>query len=132
MIASECSIPITECFHGFTKVFCQRFELCVVYSKCSTMCVPTASNILIKKRCGCSEGVFTCSCREEAKCQVKLSDFDSVQRFQSKEFLGWHQDWWPYVPLTPEECGRVMGTPGYRAPEVCDILILHTLLDGHT
>lgn len=76
-----------------------------------------ASNILIRKRCGCSGDVFRCHCPEDAKCLVKLSDFDSVKTFQRKEFPGWHQEWWPYVQMSPEECEQVMGTPGYRAPE---------------
>ena len=52
---------------------------------------------------------------------MKLSDFDSVKTFQGEELLAWHQEWWPYVGMSPEECEQVMGTPGYRAPEVCDL-----------
>ena len=76
-----------------------------------------ATNVLIKRRCGCVD-VFKCFCREDHKCLVKLADFDSVKPFQSKEFHGWHMEWWPYVRMSPEECEAVMGTPGYRAPEV--------------
>jgi serine/threonine protein kinase len=74
-----------------------------------------ASNILIKKSCDC-DSIFTCLCHKSAKCLVKLADFDSVKQFQRKEFVR-HLEWMPYVPMTPEECGKVMGTPGYRAPE---------------
>ena len=105
---------------GYTLSYSSEMQMAGV----SVLISPTASNILIRKRCGCSGDVFRCHCPEDVKCLVKLSDFDSVKTFQRKEFPGWHQEWWPYVQMSPEECEQVMGTPGYRAPEVCRLLNL--------
>ena len=77
--------------------------------------VHTGSNILIKKKCCCFD-IFKCECRR--KCIVKLSDFDSVKQFKKNEFMRQYFEWNPYVCMSPDECEKVMGTPGYRAPEV--------------
>lgn len=80
-------------------------------------CPLAASNILVKRRCNCTD-IFSCVCPESGKCLVKLADFDSVKSFESRVFARLCQEWRPYVPMTEEECAKVMGTPGYRAPEV--------------
>ena len=65
-----------------------------------------------------------CECHDDDKCLVKLSDFDSVKPFPPLEVedIATYWDRW-YIPMSPKECGDVMGTPGYRAPEVCVLLL---------
>ena len=71
------------------------------------------SNVLIGKcTCNCSDFLY-CTCPEDSKCQVWLSDFDSVMvtkqpRKSSK------------MPVVLDGVKRrmVFGTPGCRAPEV--------------
>ena len=79
-----------------------------------------ANNVLIRRRytCNCLN-IFQCECRY--KCQVKLADFDSVKQFEV--LLQYCQEWLPYIHMSPEECEKVMGTPGYRAPEVSGLVV---------
>ena len=93
----------------------------------TTHCALAASNILVKKRCSCAD-IFTCACPESDKCLLKLADFDSVKPFQPRVLARHCQEWKPYVPMSEEECGKVMGTPGYRAPEVCGAVLLTCII----
>ncbi len=74
-----------------------------------------ADNILIGE-CSCGKGLY-CSCEESGKFQVYLADFDSMNEtllprkpaaFPPTEFV------------SRSATDKIMGTPGYRAPEVSD------------
>ena len=75
----------------------------------------TASNILTEKRCNCHD-IIHCKCPQDMKCLVRLADFDSAKPIKSP-IIPQNRSL-PFIPKTPDECGKVMGTPGYRAPEV--------------
>ena len=112
---------------------------CSISNVCNHNIVTVASNVLLKYRCGCGD-VFRCVCPEDLKCLVQLSDFDSVKPFQWKEFVNEQKqelDWSLYVHMNSKECKEVMGTPGYRAPEVYIhtytlLHIVHTIIYSGT
>ena len=76
----------------------------------------TAANILTEKQCNCRD-IIHCKCPQAMKCLVRLADFDSAKPIKSP-MIPQNRSPLPYIPKTPDECGKVMGTPGYRAPEV--------------
>ena len=69
----------------------------------------TASNIMIKMTCQCKP--LTCNCN--SKFQVKLGDFDSAGTVPGLGITEPTDQIIKFASILP------LGTPGYRAPEVC-------------
>ena len=83
----------------------------------------TASNVLIHKTCNCAD-VFRCTCPQRYKYVVQIADFDSARSPSSSNQNVASIPEVPCVLKTSEECMKVMGTPGYRAPEVCHYICI--------
>lgn len=87
----------------------------------SNFCL-VASNILILKTCNCQD-ILHCTCQESQKCQVVLSDFDSIKETECPRVAR-------NIPSveccrkTPEQMEKVMGTKAYRAPEVGGLVMV--------
>ena len=82
---------------------------------------PTASNILICRSgsCQCAD-IFCCECPLESKCEIRISDFDSVKLFSR----GLSATSVPDVACKAKaDTTKVLGTPYYRAPEVIKHLV---------
>ena len=69
----------------------------------------TASNIMIKMKCSCTPLECTCN----SKFQVKLGDFDSSGTVPGLGITEPTDQMIKFASILP------LGTPGYRAPEVC-------------
>ena len=85
---------------------------------------PTASNILIchSDSCHCAD-IFCCECLVESKCEIRISDFDSVKLFSR----GLCATSVPDVPCEAKPNNiKVLGTPYYRAPEVIELHLVCT------
>ena len=65
------------------------------------------SNILYRKKCKCPN-ILYCTCPVEKKCDIMIADFDSLKLTSA-------------TPTSLKLCGVKLsiGTPYYRAPEVC-------------
>ena len=79
----------------------------------------SASNILIYKpdSCQCAD-IFCCECPLGRKCEIRISDFDSVKMFAPGRCAASVPDM-PCVPKS--DTTKVLGTPYYRAPEVIEL-----------
>jgi serine/threonine protein kinase len=78
-----------------------------------------ASNILICRSdsCQCAD-IFCCECPVGSKCEIRISDFDSVKIFSR----GLCATSVPDVPCKAKAAAtKVLGTPYYRAPEVIEL-----------
>ena len=90
------------------------YDTCVISSL-------AAHNILIQYQCShnhATDSVFCCT--EEKRCSVKICDFDSVKGFRSSCYKADKT-----TPKTEKEIDKVLGTKGYRAPEVSRVLVIH-------
>ena len=75
------------------------------------------TNILVLCNCDCPS-VFLCQCSHD-KPSIKLGDFDSAKKVKTASPESYHfYGNFPVTRKVPEECARVLGTPGYRSPEV--------------
>ena len=85
---------------------------------------PAASNILICRSgsCHCAD-VFCCECPVESKCEIRISDFDSVKLFSR----GLSATSVPDIACKAKaDTTKVLGTPYYRAPEVIKLHLVYT------
>ena len=87
----------------------------------------TVSNVLVRMDCSC-QNALECQCHPSAKPCIQLADFDSVKKVSTlspRAYQMYHE--FPVTQRTREMCGRVLGTPGYRAPEVqqCNDVYTH-------
>ena len=85
---------------------------------------PAASNILICRSgsCHCAD-IFCCECPVESKCEIRISDFDSVKLFSR----GLSATSVPDVACKAKaDTTKVLGTPYYRAPEVIKLYLVYT------
>ena len=75
----------------------------------------TASNIMIRMNCSCNP--LYCDCT--SKFQVKLGDFDSSGTIPGLHVKEPTDQLIKFASILP------LGTPGYRAPEVNNIIVLY-------
>ena len=75
------------------------------------------TNILVFRDYDCpSVFLFQCS---HNKPSIQLGDFDSAKKIKTASPESYHYyDNYPVTRKVPEECARVLGTPGCRSPEV--------------
>ena len=88
-----------------------------------------ASNILICRpaSCQCAD-IFCCECPMGSKCEIRISDFDSVKIFSR----GLCATSVPDVQCKAKaDSTKVLGTPYYRAPEVIEVHTQNTHSHTH-